>query len=231
MRGIIYSEEEKEKVRQAVLNGKSYNEITQFLGVPKSTISTWFGKTLRKPVTRQEMLNHLKRIRKLSALKIKSKWKKIRNDENKIITEKVKKELITYPLDSIGFYKSMLSMLYWAEGSKHKKVCGLNFTNTDPKLSKLYITLLRRCYNINESKFSIGLHLHYYHSIKKTKKFWSNILAIPLSQFQKVYIKKRSKTKRFRKNFAGICFIYYGDSKIRKELLELGNCLQIYITK
>lgn len=231
MRGLIYSEEKKEKVRQAILDGKSYNEITDFLGVPKSTTSTWFGKTLKKPFTRTEMLEHLKRIRKISASKIKEKWTKIRNDENKLIKEKIKKEITSYPTDNLGFYKSMLSMLYWAEGSKHKKMCGLKFANTDPILSKLYITLLRKCYNTDESKFSVGLYLHYYHSIKKERKFWSNLLDIPQPKFHKVYIKKRSKTKRFRKNFAGICFIYYGDSKIRKELLELGNQLHKYITK
>ena len=58
------------------------------------------------------------------------------------------------------------------------------------------------------------------------KKIWSKELNIPLNQFTKTSIKKRSKTKKFRKNFAGICFIYYGNSKIRKELLELGLKLE-----
>jgi len=231
MRGLIYSKEDKEKVKQALLSGKSYNEITNFLGVPKSTISTWFGKTLKRPETHEEMLNRLKEIRKLSSIKIKSKWEKIRQDENSLITKTVQEELPTYPLDNIGFYKSMLSMLYWAEGSKYKNFCGLKFVNTDPKLIKLYMALLRKCYNINENKFSIGLQVHYYHSINKVKKFWSDTLNIPQSRFNKVYIKKRSKTKKFRKNFAGICSIYYGESKIRKELLELGSHLQMYIAK
>ncbi len=121
--------------------------------------------------------------------------------------------------------------MYWAEGNKCEKACGTKFANTDPNLAKLYVTLLRKCYNITEVKLKIGLYVHYYHSIKKTKKFWSKMLGIPLAQFYKVYVKKRSKTKRFRKNFAGICFIYYGDSKIRKELLELGYTLQKLITK
>ncbi|MCX6718715.1 MAG: hypothetical protein NTY81_03920 [Candidatus Staskawiczbacteria bacterium] len=231
MRGKSYSAGDKEKVKRLILSGKSYNEITKILGTPKSTISVWFGKTLKKPVSRRAMLNHLKEARKIAVTKLKIKWDKIRNDENKLISEIVEKELPTYPLDNIGFYKAMLSMLYWAEGAKRKGMSGMKLANSDPKLIKLFIALMRKCYNIDERKFKVGLYLHYYHSIKKVKNFWSDLLGIPLSQFHKVYIKKRSKTKRYRKNFVGVCFLYYSDNKIRKELLELGNQLQMYFSK
>jgi len=226
MRGIIYPKKEKEEVKRAILSGKSYSEIEKLFGVPKSTTSTWFGKTLKKPANRETMLNHLKRIRKFAAIKIRKKWKEIRREEDRAISDKVKSELSTYPLNNIGFYKSMLSMLYWAEGSKYEGVCGLQFVNTDPELIKFFIGLLRKCYNINERKFHIRIHIHYYHSINTVKKFWSNLLNVPLYQFGKIYIKKRSKTKRFRKNFMGICFIRYGDSKIRKEILGINKALQ-----
>ena len=170
MRGLIYSEEEKEKVKQAILSGKSYKEITEFLGVPKSTTSTWFGKTLRRPETHEEMLNRLREIRKLSSIKIKNKWKKIRQDEDSLITKMVQKELPTYPFDNIGFYKSMLSMLYWAEGTKSGS--GLHFVNTDPDLMKFFLKLLRKCYNIDEKKLHARLHLHYYHKVKRARNFW-----------------------------------------------------------
>ena len=225
MRGIIYSEKKKKEVRQAILIGKSYNEITKFLGVPKSTISTWFGNSLIRPVDHKARMNHLKRIRKLAVVKIRKKWEKIRCDEDKLVTDKINREISSYPFDNIGFYKSMLSMLYWAEGSKYDGVCGLQFVNTDPLLMKFFLSLLRKCYNIDEKKLRIRIHFHYYHKIKKVKQFWSKNLNIPLSQFGKVYIKKRSKTKKFRKNFAGICFVYYGDSKIRKEILGLNKAL------
>lgn len=117
-------------------------------------------------------------------------------------------------------------MLYWTEGSKSKNTRGTIFTNTDPNLMLLYITLLRKCYNIEENKFRIWLRIYYYHSIKKVKNFWSKLLNIPLNQFIKNSIKKRGKTKRFRKNFAGICSVRYLDSNIRKELMETGSSLQ-----
>ncbi len=231
MRGKIYTLKEKLKVKKLILAGKSYKEITSLAGVPKSTISTWFGKTIQRPINRRAILEHLSNIRKLAVAALKNKWKQKRDEETQLIKASIKKELVNYPLENIGFYKSLLAILYWAEGDKYKGACGIRFTNTDPNLAKLYITLLRTCYNIYETKFRIRLYVHHYHSIKQVKTFWSKTLNVPLAQFNKVYIKKRGRTKRFRKNFAGICFIYYGDSNIRKELLELGFSLGKIITK
>jgi len=116
-------------------------------------------------------------------------------------------------------------MLYWAEGAKHEKVSGLIFVNTDPKLLELFISLLRNCYELDEKKFRVRLHLHYYHPIKETRQFWSKLLEIPESQFTKTLIKRRSLKKRFRKNFHGICILSYLSSSIRKEILALGYAI------
>ena len=230
MRGKLYSPEEKERVKHLIIEGKSYREIRELMGVPKSTISVWFGKTVHKPYDTNALLKHLANIRPQAAIALKRKYEKIRSDEMKTIRTNLEEELKSYPFGNLGFYKSLLAMLYWAEGSRHSQISGTKFANIDPSLSLLYVTLLRKCYRVNENKLKIGLYVHYYHSIKKVKRFWSETLNVPLERFHKVYIKKRSKTKKYRKNFAGVCFIYYGDSKVRKELLELGTILQKTIT-
>jgi len=231
MRGKFYTQKNKEKVKQLLLNGRGYSEITKLLGVPKSTISTWFGKTLKRPIDKQARRQHFLRIQKLASIALKKKWERKRREETQLIKTKVEKELKNYPLKNIGFYKSLLAMLYWTEGSRYKGVGNTEFINTDPDLALFYITLLRKCYNIDESKFSIRLRVHYYHSIKKVKNYWSKLLNISPNQFTKVSIKKRSKTKKFRKNFAGICSIRYKNSGVRKELIEIGSSLQKFTLK
>lgn len=221
MRGNNYSKEDKEKVKRLILDGKSYSQITEILDVPKSTISTWFGKTLKKPMSKQAMLEHLKGARVLAVAAIRSKWKNVRDKEDSVIEKTLENELPSYPLDNIGFYKSMLAMLYWAEGSKYEGVHGLHFVNTDPSLMKFYLTLLRKCYSVNEKRLRARIHIHHYHSAKQVKRFWSQLLNISPNQFGKIYLKKRSKTKKFRRNFMGICFVSYYDSKIRKEIMEI----------
>ena|SRR3989344_3796561 len=88
---------------------------------------------------------------------------------------------------------------------------------------KLFIELLRRSYLLDESKFRVRIHLHYYHEKKELTKFWSELLNIPVSQFAAPYLKPRSKKKRFRKNSKGICLLRYADSNIRREILAISQ--------
>ncbi|MDP2736315.1 MAG: hypothetical protein Q8O59_00835 [bacterium] len=222
-----YKKEIKQKAEELRKAKKTYSEITKILGVPKSTLSVWLSEKFEGVFDKKAQLAHLARIQPL-AVAIKNRNIKRRAD---ILREKISQEVKRYPLKNIYLLKSMLAMLYSAEGARYKGVSGLKFANTDPKMAQLYITLLRKCYKLDESRFRIRLHLHYYHSIKKSKKIWSNLLNVPLGQFNKPYIKKRSKTKRFRKNFIGICFIDYLDSNIRREIMEIFSQLHFFIAK
>lgn len=221
----MYTDEIKSKAKKLREQGVSYNQLQKTLGIPKSTLSSWFSESLGMPFDRKALLKHLANIRILSA---KAKTK-IRLDELESIKLKTRKDVSAYPVNNIGFQKSLIAMLYWAEGTKHDKVGGLKFTNTDPKLVKLFVELLKKSYEIDPSLLRIALHIHYYHKIKPTRKFWSSHLKIPESQFTYIHIKKRSLTKKFRRNFMGICIVSYPVGKIRKEIMalayELHDCL------
>ena len=119
-------------------------------------------------------------------------------------------------------------MLYWSEGSKGRGM--LTFANTDPRLMLLFITLLRNCYSLDESKFRVRIHIHWYHKEKNVKQFWSELLKIPEHQFTKTYHKKRSKEQVFRKNVGGICFLIYNSDYLREQLVHYSYALGEKIT-
>ena len=198
-------------------SGKTYPEIREKFLIPKSTLSTWFKNAGKKP-DRRRQLEHLKRIRPIAMATIHRK----KEARIALATGVATKELDQLPLKNKSVQKALLAMLYWAEGAK-SDMTGLRFVNTDPVLAKLYIWLLRSAYTLNESRIRIRLHLHYYHRHREAIAFWSKLLEVPSSQFGKIYVKKRSVLKRFRKNFQGICFINYFDGAIRRELLSLGQ--------
>jgi transposase-like protein len=208
----------KETKKFAILlrkRGLTYGEITTQLKVSKSTLFTWISK-IKRPVleTKLEHEAHMKRIQGLAVLAN----RKRRTDRLEEIRRNVQGEVDKYNVNNKDYLRSLLSMLYWAEGSKGRG--RVTFANTDPVLSVLFITLLRKSYEIDEEKLHVRLHLHYYHKIKESRKIWSELLKIPESKFGKIYIKKRSKTKKFRQNFAGICFIKYYSESLRFEILE-----------
>jgi hypothetical protein len=213
-----WSVEIKNEARRLRKKGASYPEICSIFKVPKSTLFEWI-KDIKPPGynKRLDNLTHLEKIRILSSETIKIK----RKNKEKLIVETVAKEVNRFNLSRGDIRESILAMLYWTEGSKGRGC--LTFANTDPHLVLLYITLLREHPDFDNKKLRARLHLHYYHPKKKTKQYWSKLLNIPESQFTKTHIKLRSKTKKFRRNFMGICFIAYHSENLRFEILERGK--------
>lgn len=216
----VWGEDIKQKARTLRESGLSYRQLVRELGVPRSSLHSWLHK-IKTPIlwNAGEQRKHLDRIRKLAALA----HNRIRAERLDKITARLQKEVDDYNLSDLNLMKSMVSMLYWAEGSKGRGY--IAFANTDPKLSLLFITLLRKCYKLDESKLRVRIHLHHYHNIIETKAFWSKLLKISEAKFGKIHIKQRSKTKKFRENFAGICFIKYYSEDLRFELLETGRLI------
>lgn len=198
------------------LDGSSFSEINQKLKVPKSTLSLWV-KDIPKPqnmyFTNQK--EWLDKIRILAAKANRAKRQKV----IKTIELEVEKDVKDWnSFSSKEMQKTILAVLYWAEGTKGRQV--LQFANTDPRLILLFVTLLRKAFVIDETKLRVRLHLHYYHKEKEVKGFWSNLLGIPLSQFNKTYRKHRSREKVFRRNFGGICFIKYNSVYLQERIMQ-----------
>lgn len=203
------------KARELRNKKHSYTSISRTLKIPRSTLHSWLCDIQVCSTTPEMKAAHLKRIQPLATQAIiKERQNRLLNIRNNV-TKQVEHIFFFQEQD---YLKSLLAMLYWAEGSKTRGP--LTFANTDPRLCLLYITLLRGGWKIDESKLRMRLHLHYYHPIKKTKEFWSNLLGINQDKIGKIYIKPRSKSKKFRHNFAGICFIRYYDENLRNEILD-----------
>ena len=220
-----WPEEIKTKAKLLRKKGYSYGQLTKEFNVAKSTLHQWIrGLKRPKKFTEQDRIRWIKVVQPMGA----EMNRRLRIERVDKIKRKVKEEISKFK-PSLEVKKSILSMLYWAEGSKTEKE--VNFANTDPKLSLLFITLLRECFEIDEKRLRLRIFIHYYHNKNKIMEFWSNLLDVPIEQFHKAYLKKRSKTKRFRQNFAGICFIRYGDVAIKDEILQFAFAIADKIVK
>ena len=221
--------ETKEKAKALRIGGATYGEIQREIGkVAKSTLCDWL-KGIPQPEHESftDPKSWMAKIRKISTKKIKEK----RAGEIEVISKEVKEEMKSWSfLKSIEAQKAFLGLLYWAEGQRRPLSAPVKFANTDPKLVLLFLAMLRNCYELDESKLRVQLYVHWYHDIPKTKKFWSELLNIDESRFSKVFIKKRSKTKRFRKNFAGICFLLYHSTDLRWKIVDTGYNIAEIVT-
>ena len=221
---ICWSKAIKEKAKILRKQGYSYGQLTEELKVAKSTLHGWI-RGVKRPAkfTRLDRIRWIKKIQPLGAQGNRRK----REENIKKIIDEARNEVAGLQInEEIG--KAILSMIYWAEGSKTRGT--LQFANTDPKFILLFITLLRKCYELDEVKFRVRLHLHHYHKVKEAKRFWSNLLDIPANQFGKIYRKSRSKEKTFRRNFGGICFVRYNSVYLKEQVIQYAYALGEKIT-
>lgn len=222
----MYDRTVRERAAQLRAAGKTYAQIVDAIGVPKSTLSLWLRALplppnstpkakrayfLKHVQRRGAAANHAKRLTQLEEVK------------------RAAKDLVKrHRIDDDALALAILASLYWAEGSKNDRN-GMTFANTDPALAYLFITLLRRSFPIEEQRLRIRLHIHHYHDQEYVEQYWSTLLQVPRGQFQKTFVKPRHDPKRFRRNFAGICFIRYGDNQILRSVLAYASALQEHL--
>ena len=210
------------KSRATILRkqGKSLLQISKELHIAKSTASLWLSteknRGLYSTMAKTEWMKH---IRVLAHKAIKNRTRKKDQERQESATLLIKQLPSTKEV-----MKVIISMLYWTEGSKGYGI--VTFANTDPRLCLLFITNLRSCFNLDETKFRACIHLQQHHQEEAEKTFWSNLLKIPLSQFSKTIWKQTANTgKRFRKNYHGICFVKYNSVNLQKEIMVYAYAL------
>jgi hypothetical protein len=207
----------KNSVKKLRKKGKTYSEIKQILDIfiPKSTLSDWC-KNISLPKSyfkKIKVINVKSQKRALKAWKQKKELKVAKIiDRNKHLSPLLKNRDIAL---------IALSLLYLGEGSKTKRG-SLTFGNSDPFIIDMFLDLLRRCYEIDNSKFRCTVQCRADQDTKKLEKFWSKITKIPLSQFYEARIDKRTIGKKsIKPEYKGVCRIDYFSADIFTELMKL----------
>jgi hypothetical protein len=201
--------------------GMTYGEIRNKLNIsiPKSTLSDWCNNILLDP--RSMLLidrARRKNISKGHVFAMRANRIKRTNYLQSIRDKNVDLKDVFKNKDVI---KISLSMLYLGEGSKTRKG-SMMFGNSDPEIIKLFLRMLRFCYDLDEEKFRCTLQCRADHNIKALEKYWSKITNIPLKKFYKARIDPRTIGKISKNlNYKGVCRIDYFSAHIYNELMTI----------
>ncbi len=169
--------------------GLSYSEILKGIPVAKSTLALWLQSVDLSKKQKQRLTD-----KKLaSALRGGIKRREQRLALVSSITKTAKKEIRSVSnreLFLIGI------ALYWAEGSKQKAHMVSNrvrFSNSDPKMIKLFLLWLDKICGIKSPNIRCDLYTHEGANVIKSKTFWEKEINMPI---QGIYYKKPKNTKR-----------------------------------
>lgn len=189
--------------------GCSLREISEQLKISKSTASLWVREVI---ISKDGTC----RLNKISNDARKRALKTNENKRSEILKSiNINCTALKNPKKhSKDLLKIYLSLLFWGEGSKKER--RLTFTNSDPKMIVSYLYLLRKSFNIDESKFRAVIHLHPYHNYGEMLKFWVDVTKIKNSNIT-IYKKKNSGIRK-SKNYKGCISVRYYDVNILDEL-------------
>jgi hypothetical protein len=178
---LFHSTDKRKQAISLRESGKSLRTIAQKLNVSLSTAQLWTREIILSEEQKQHIIAEHRRKLRLGQRRFieERKSQKIKN-ELEIFT-KAKKEIQVKKSDS--FFIMGLS-LYWAEG--FKKDHSLGFINSDPVMIQVFLKWLKTYGDFDPINIHPRLQIHevYKGNTALIQSYWSELLKIPLSQFQ-----------------------------------------------
>jgi hypothetical protein len=210
---MAHPQEIKEKVIRLRKQGYSLNEIVPLVPAVKSTVALWMREVELDATAKERLFSRTEARYFLNAQN--------RRAKTLALEERYFQEALEEIKSNPNQDKIMCAMLYWCEGAKSAKAA-VAFTNSDPKLIKKFVALLRASFDLDERKFRVGIHLHEYHSPDKQLDFWSKITDIDKQQFIKPYLKPHTG-KRKRDNYQGCICLRYQSNDLARRLMAIAK--------
>lgn len=180
--------------------GLSISELIQKYDVAKTTV--WHH--IKKVEVPADSFRRIRSLQGGSARRSQEEW---------FLAEKHAKTLLTL-FDEEKIWVVLFVALYWAEGSKGNFV----FTNTDEKMIRIFLKIIRNRFHILNSNIDILIRTCTPMDPINCRKHWSKITNIP---FKDIRINHNDKQNKSKTDF-GMCRI-----TIKKggQHLKLTHCL------
>ncbi len=209
----MFNNQTKIRVVKLRQSGKSLEEIRRAMNISKGTLSVWLKDVvLDEKATKRLTLRQIEGRKKVSA--ILSERKDLREKDAQLIAKSTLKAI---PVNTKEQDKLTCALIYYCEGAKSDQ--RMSFTNSDPDLMRAFLSLFRKSFLLDESRFRVQIHLHSYHNEKTQKSFWSKATDIPEANFIKSFRKKEGSIFK-KKDYPGCATVRYHDAAISRELLE-----------
>ena len=112
-------------------------------------------------------------------------------------------------------------MLFWAEGSRSRNT--VEFVNSDPAMVKFFVSFLRSCYAVPDSKVRVTCNLFADHESRQRQieDFWLELVGLSRACLRKTTVNRYSKysqKKRRNKLPYGTCRITVCDTRLVQNL-------------
>lgn len=200
--------------------GKSYSQIKNLLGIPKSTLSDWLKKY---PLSKEQI--HL--LRDVSEVRIEHYRETMqRKKEARLLNYYNEAKSTIIPLSERELLIAGI-FLYWGEGTKSGEQ--LVVANTDPKLVQFALLWMLKALKIPKEEIHVLVHLYKDMDTEEALNYWSNILEIPRKQFSPPYIKDSLRSQIDYKGYGhGTCNLRVYKKVVKEKVMMALKCVADY---
>jgi len=209
----------KEKAVSLRKKGLSIGSIEKKLGINRSTLSGWFKNIILTEAQKEKLFQNWKNGLAL-AQKKGGQWHKDQGNKRRIIIRSEVDKLIPEKILDKKTGELIMAAFYLAEGTKRENC--FRVANSNPEILKGFVNLLRYIYQIDGSKLRCILHLRKDQNEEQLKKYWSDLLEIPMEKFLKTQFDKRT-LKATYSHYKGVCIVNYYDMALQRRILYLGE--------
>jgi transcriptional regulator with XRE-family HTH domain len=197
---------EQQRARELRAQSWTLQEIADELGVAKASVSLWVRDVDFEPRPRSR--GHPAGPKHPMRLKKEAELADARAEAEVLTSDLTERDLRMFALG-----------LYAGEGEKTKGTVGL--ANTNPAYLALFVSWLRRDFEIDEQRPRGKIYLHEGLDIDVATRFWSNVTDVPVSQFTKPYRARANSSRRLVKHEHGCATVRYSCSRTLRRLLAM----------
>ena len=204
------------------LKGRSYNEISRLLNIPKSTLSSWFTRLEISRTAQDRLRNRAYNLGVAALIKRNHSQTFIAQQRASDIHRAARKEVENIShrdLFVIGI------SLYWAEGYKRPIVKNgkvktshpVTLSNADPRLAKMFTEFLLKICRVPSEKIHGEVRVYEHQNPDHLLHFWSKTTDIPINRLKVIRNGISISSKRMRP----YNILPYGTIQIRVNSTEL----------
>ncbi|MEI6690627.1 MAG: helix-turn-helix domain-containing protein [bacterium] len=208
--------------------GESYREISKKLNIARSTLNGWLKDIVLSDEQKERLHNQW--LAGFAKARLNgTQVQKQRRAERAIENSKQVAEYVAGLDINENMLKIFLAGLYLGDGFKIRGRLGLG--NADPKIVLLFVTLIRQLYPIDESRLCCAIFCRADQDPDLLINYWSSLLNIPISQFHKTQIDRRTTAKPSYEGYHGVCAVNYCDGSMQSNILTIGQEMIKYVNK
>lgn len=211
----------KDEAIQLRKRGMSLRKIESRLRIPRSTLGGWLIGIELSSKQKEKLYNNWKgaliKARKKAVLWHNAQKAKRLLEARNSALETLKK----IDTGSQEILELALALLYLGEGTKNNPETALGSSN--PLILKFFLSIIKNVYGIENNKIKCELGLRADQDHRKIKNFWAKSLNLPIKNFHRVNVDKRTIGSKTYPYYKGVCHIRCGNSAVQRKLIYLAN--------